>query len=117
MLYPIKLYFKHWPNLIMLSLSLILNLANWFWLLWKIKPQADPIFLHYNILFGVDYVGEWWRVLFLPLAGLLIFLINGLIAWIMFSKDKFAAELLNFVSLVCEIFLLVAGALLVFLNV
>jgi len=117
MLYPIKLYFKHLPHLIILPLALILNLANWVWLLIKIRPQADPIFLHYNILFGVDYVGEWWRVLLLPLAGLLIFLVNGIIAWMIFSKDKFAAELLNFTSLLCQIFLLIAGALLVFLNV
>jgi hypothetical protein len=117
MFYPIKLYFKHLPHLIILPLSLALNLVNWVWLLWKIRPQVDPIFLHYNILFGVDYVGEWWRILFLPLAGLLIFLINGTIAWIIFSKNKFAAELLNFAALLCQIFLLVAGALLVFLNV
>lgn len=116
-MYSIKLYFKHWPNLIMLPLAFLLNLATWFWLLLQIKPQTDPIFLHYNILFGVDYIGEWWKVLYLPIAGLFIFLVNGILGWVLFSKDKFATQLLNFMSVLCQVFILIAAALLVFLNV
>jgi len=117
MLYPLKLYFRHLPNLIILSLSLATNIAIWVWLLWQIRPHDEQIFLHYNILFGVDYVGEWWRILFLPISGLAILLVNGAIGWSLFGKDKFYAQLLNAVSLFCQIFLLVAAALLVFLNV
>ncbi len=116
-MYPVKLYIKHLPNLIMLPLGLLLNLTSWVWLLWQIKPQADPIFLHYNILFGVDYIGEWWKVLYLPIAGLFIYLINTILSWILFDRDKFAAQLLNFVSIFCQVFVLIAAALLVFLNV
>ena len=116
-MYPIKLYFKHLPNLIMLPVGLLFNLASWVWLLWQINPQPEPIFLHYNILFGVDYIGEWWKVLYLPIVGLFIFLVNGILAWILFSRDKFASQVLNFVSVLCQIFILIASALLVFLNV
>ena len=116
-MYPIKLYFKHLSNQILLPVSLLLNIATWVWLLWQIKPQTEPIFLHYNILFGVDYIGEWWKVLYLPIAGLFIIFINGILGWVMFGKDKFSAELLNFVSVVCQVFILIAAALLVFLNV
>ena len=116
-MYPIKLYIKHLPNLIMLPLGLLLNLASWVWLLSQIKPQTDPIFLHYNILFGVDYIGDWWKVLYLPIAGLFIYLINTILSWVLFGKDKFAAQLLNFVSIFCQVFVLIAAALLVFLNV
>lgn len=117
MFYPLKLYFRHLPNLIILSLALLVNAAIWVWLLSQIGPQSEQIFLHYNILFGVDYVGEWWRVLFLPISGLVIMLANGVIGWALFGKDKFYAHLLNAVSLFCQIFLFVAAALLVFLNV
>lgn len=116
-LYPIKLYFKHLPNFIILLISLVLNLANWFWLLWRIRPQTEQIFLHYNILFGVDYIGEWWRVLFLPISGLIILLINAVIGWYYFNQNKFVAYLLNFTGLLCQIFLLIASAILIFLNV
>jgi hypothetical protein len=116
-MYPIKLYFKHLPNLILLFLGFLLNLASWIWLLWQIKPQTDPIFLHYNILFGVDSIGEWWKVFYLPVVGLFIYIVNAILGWILFGRDKFTSQLLNFVSVLCQVFILIAAALLVFLNV
>ncbi len=116
-MYPIKLYIKNLPNLIMIPLALILNIANWSWLLWEIRPREESVFLHYNILFGVDLVGEWWKVLYLPMVGLLIILINVILGWILFGKDKFFAHTLNFISIFCQIFLLIASSLLIFLNV
>jgi hypothetical protein len=115
--YPIKLYIKNLPNLIMLGSSLILNIAVWFWLFWQIRPQEEQIFLHYNILFGVDLVGSWWRIVFVPLSGLLIIIVNAILGWVLFRKDKFASQLLNATSVVCQIFLLIVASLLVFLNV
>lgn len=114
--YPLKLYFKYWPNLIMLLLSLAVNLFVWFWLVFRIRPQSELIFLHYNILFGVDYIGEWWRVYFMPLTGLLIFILNFVVGWALFHKDKFVSIILNAVNLMCQVLILVASALLIFLN-
>jgi hypothetical protein len=116
-LYPIKLYFKNLPILFFGVVSLFVNVFIWIWLLWQIGPSPDPIFLHYNILFGVDYIGEWWRVLFLPIFGLLILLVNFLLGWLLFGRDKLLAYLLNAGALFCQLFLLVAACLLVFLNV
>lgn len=116
-IYPIKLYFKNLPNLIMLSLSLAVNILSWLWLVFQIKPQQEDIFLHYNVLFGVDYLGSWWKVFYLPIFGLLIFWTNMIIGWALFGKDKFIAQILNAVSLFCQIFIFISAALLVFLNV
>ncbi len=115
--YPIKLYIKHLPNLVVLILAFLTNIASWVWLLLQIKPQEGLIFLHYNILFGVDLVGVWWKVLYLPIGGLLILLINTTLGWWLFGKDKFFTYLLNVVSLFCQVFVLIAVSLLVFLNV
>ena len=114
--YPIKLYLKNRFNFIALVLSVSLNLANWLWLITQIRPQAELIFLHYNILFGVDYVGEWWKVYYVPLTGLIIILINFIVGWFLFNKDKFVAILLNIASILSQAFLFIAAALLVFLN-
>lgn len=116
-LYPIKLYIKHRPNLITIGISLALQLAIWIWLLWNIRSQEENIFLHYNVLFGVDYIGEWWRVYAVPVTGFVIFVANFMVGWVFFRKDKFVSELLNTASAICQIFLLIAAALLVFLNV
>ena len=116
-IYPIKLYFKTLPNLIMILASLLVNILSWLWLVFQIHPQPEPIFLHYNVLFGVDYLGSWWKVFYLPLFGLLILLTNFIIGWSLFGKDKFIAQILNAVSVFCQIFIFIASALLVFLNV
>ena len=115
--YPIKLYLKSWPNLITLTLSLLINIFVWIWLLWNIKPQTEMIFLHYNILFGVDYVGVWWKVIYLAIGGLAVLIINSTLGWWLFDRDKFFSHVLNAVALFYQIFLLIAAWLLIFLNV
>lgn len=116
-MYSIKLYLRNSSNIILIGLSLLANIFVWLWLLWQIKPQAEPIFLHYNILFGVDYIDMWWKVFYLPALGLLILLANAFLGWWLFNRDKFMAQMLNAGALLCQIFLVIAVALLVFLNV
>lgn len=116
-LYPIKLYLKKRPNLIMLSLGLLLNIALWLWLRIHIGSDTQQVFLHYNILFGVDLIGPWFKIFYLPMTGLAIFLFNGILAWLLFPRDRFASYVLNVISVLCQILLFVAGWLLVYLNV
>lgn len=116
-LYPIKLYLKHIPNLIMLATSVMFNCMIWVWLAWNIRPQEGSVFLHYTVLFGVDLTGPWYRVFSVPMIGIGILLINGALGWVLFSRDKFVSHILNATTLLCHIFLLVAASLLVFLNV
>jgi hypothetical protein len=116
-LYPIKLYIKQPVIAIMMGLTLAINIFMWLWLFLRIGPQTGPIFLHYNILFGVDMIGEWWRILYIPITALSIFIVNFILGWVFFNKDKFVAYILNFIALLCQVFLLVATFLLVFLNV
>ena len=115
-IYPIKLYLKHRPTLVLLVLSGALNLATWLALVLQLQPQDDPIFLHYTILFGVDFLGPWSHAFVVPAFGLAILTVNGLLGWLIFHKEKFGALLLNSVSMLCQIFLLVGAQLLVFLN-
>lgn len=116
-LYPFISYVKNRANAATLAISLLLNIASWAWLLMNIGPELDPVFLHYNVLFGIDLIGKWYQVLYVPLTGLVIFIANGIAAWFLFSKDSFASHMLNTVSLICQILLFVAGLLLVFINV
>lgn len=116
-LYPLRLYRRKYKVIIPFGLSFALNLAIWGWLFWNIRPQDQHIFLHYNILFGVDFLGEWWRVYALPAAGLLILLVNAILGWLLYAKDSFVATLLNVTAVLVQIVLLIAAWLLVFLNV
>jgi hypothetical protein len=115
--YPLRLYLRHLPNTIMIGLSLLLNIMIWGWLLWYIRPQSDLIFLHYNVLFGVDLIGPWYQVLTIPIIGLCILLVNSALGWFFFGKDKFISYVLNAVGVISHVFLVVVAMLLVFLNV
>ena len=95
----------------------MLNLVTWAWLLWQIRPQSEALFLHYNILFGVDSIGDWFEILYLPLSGAFILSSNAAAGWLLFSRDKYLAHFLNATAVICQVCLLMAALLLVALNV
>lgn len=116
-IYPLKLYLRKRENLFLLLAGLLLNIGSWIWLSLNIQPHLGQVFLHYNVLFGVDLVGPWYAVFALPLAGFFIILLNAALGWMLFKQDPFAAYLLNAVSIFVNILLLISTALLVFLNI
>ena len=116
-LYPLKLYFSKLSISIVAGLALAINLFSWFWLSIQIPSTGEQLFLHYSVLYGVDYIGDGWKIFYVPLLGMIILVINVLLGWIFYNKDKFMAQLLNFAALVCQIFILITVFLLVFLNV
>lgn len=115
--YPVKLYIRHLPNLVMLPVSLGMNLLIWLWLFWNIRPQEDPIFLHYSVLSGVDLTGPWYHIFALPTVGLVIIVLNAALGWFFFESDKYMNHALQAASVCVHGFLLIAAWLLVFLNV
>lgn len=97
--------------------ALLLNFVTWGRILFELEPQEEAFFLHYNILFGVDFIGEWWRVLYLPAGGLIIFLVNAFLGWVAFREERFAAYLLLAASVLCNAGIYIAATLLILLNV
>ena len=117
MFYSPKLYLRDfWISLPLLGVVLI-QLFIWGYLISAIKPAMGQIFLHYNIIFGVDLVGDWWRIYYLPLAGVLVILLNYFFSWMLYSVDKFLARLLSSWALFFHLFLLIGAILLVRLNI
>ena len=116
-MYPLRLYCKRPANLVSISASLAINLFTWGWLLFYIRQQEEPLFLHYTVLFGVDYTGEWYQVFFVPLTGFIILIVNMILGWFLFERDVFAGYVMNAMSVFLQIVLLVTSLFLVFLNI
>lgn len=116
-LYPFKLFIKKLSTAIPLGTALLLHLGVWGWLAFYIRPQEEPIFLHYNVLFGVDLTGEWYYVFSLPLVGAFVIIVNSVLAWFLYTKDSFASYVLLTTTVIVHVFLVIVAALLVFLNV
>jgi len=90
-------------------------LTSWF-IFGKINWQAERLALHYNIIFGVDRLGEakdlWY--FFFGAIGVLIF--NYLLSLFLYTKDKVLARTLVFLGGIWQILMFVAVYLIAALN-
>ena len=116
MFYSFKLYLRNWKHFIPLALVLAIQLFIWVYLAINIKPGIERVFLHYNIIFGVDLLGSWWKIYLFPLAGILVAFINYGLSFFLYKIDKFLSALLSFWALFFHFFLLAVIILLVRLN-
>ena len=103
--YSPKLYSRDLWVSTPLSGVILIQIFLWWYLIVNIRSDAGQIFLHYNIIFGVDLIGDWWRIYFLPLAGVLVIFLNYFFSLMLYSVDKFLARLMSFWVLFFHLFL------------
>lgn len=97
--------------------SLLLNLANWAAVAFFIRPVDFLIVLHYNVYFGVDLIGSWWQMYFMPLVGLLILLVNADLGYLFYQrKQRIAAHLLMLAAFIAQAGISIAVASLLLMN-
>ena len=116
MIFRAKVFIKNWWVNISLFLAFILNIFGWWEVLFRLKHDSGNFFLHYNTIFGVDLVGSWWKLLYLPAVGLLIILANFGLGMFFYSKDKFLAITLAVLTALVEIFITIGTVMAVNLN-
>lgn len=110
-------YFQSALNIWLIILNLVINAANWTILLIFVKPVDFSVILHYNVYFGVDVIGDWRKIFFLPALGLFLFFLNLFLAWSFYKQEeKVAAYLLMLVSLLVQVSLIIASATLTSIN-
>lgn len=97
--------------------SFILNAVNWGLIAFFIRPVDFPIILHYNVYFGVDVIGDWWQIYYLPIIGLVILAANTLLGYLFYQqKERIVAHLLMLATFIVQIAILVAVACLLMIN-
>ena len=72
--------------------------------------------LHYNIHFGVDMFGVWWRVFTPSIVGFVIIAINTILALVYWPKDKMLSYSVLSTSVVLHVFLILATIFMTLLN-
>jgi len=103
----------HWA----LIASLLLNILNWIALAYFIRPVDFPITLHYNVYFGVDIIGAWWQVYFLPAIGLLLLLVNTALGYFFYQqKDRIIGHVLLLATCIAEVAVSIAVAGIIMIN-
>lgn len=97
--------------------SLAVNFINWGALAFFIRPVDFPLILHYNVFFGVDIIGAWWQVFFLPGMGLFILAVNTFLAFLLFArKERIAAYIFLLASFFVQAGLAISSASLILIN-
>lgn len=97
-------------------LSLFLNISTWILLYFSVQPRPDPIFLHYNIYYGIDLIGSWYEIYFIPGSGLIFLLANYILSVIMYPTKKLLAYLLVGFNLPLHLLLGLAAILIILIN-
>lgn len=92
-------------------LSLGLNVASWVIALWAALPyygKDEFMALHKTIYFGVDWIGPWYEMLFLPALGLFFIIINFFISQYLWKKDENLSHLINWSTIFIGFFIFLA---------
>jgi hypothetical protein len=98
-------------------MNLAVNLIDWIILRIFIKPVDFPIILHYNVYFGVDALGDWKQIFILPFLGLILFLINLVLASHFYrQKERIASHLLLLATLMVQLSLIIASFSIIVIN-
>ncbi|MFA5127922.1 MAG: hypothetical protein WC457_02895 [Patescibacteria group bacterium] len=116
MFYLLKVFFKDPWVFVPLAISALAQVFMWPYIFFNLGTQGGTLFLHYNIIFGVDYVGEWWRILIMPVVGLAFVIINFIAGIYTFNSDKLLSRILTVFTAVLELFLALAVYLIVDIN-
>ncbi len=102
--------------------SILFNITTWLALYWKIYPFSylidyGQISLHYNVYFGIDKIGFWYQVFFIPLLGLFIIIFNNILAYIFYLQDKLISYLILLSQFFLQVVLLLAAIFVILLNI
>ena len=111
-----KPYWKDKQIMGILFLSALLNIFIWIFLLQNQKENTHPVILHYNLFFGVDYLGDYKNIYLIPLSGLIIIIVNSILGHLLYLKEKLASYFLVFIIFIIQVFLLIDSYLIIKIN-
>ena len=113
-----KLRFLFRDQLIKYSVltALLFVIAQIFVLVFGIKPQAEPVFLHYTTYLGVDFIGAWYLAYLIPIMGAVFIGVNLGVVYVFLHKDKLLWYILTVSSALLNLLLLIHAVLLVIIN-
>lgn len=107
--------FSKFTNL-MWFLAVIVFILSLIVIIIKVLGSSEVSALRYNVIIGVSEIGSRWELLKLPLAGLLISLVNFFLAKYNKSNQQILSLLASVVTLALNVILLLASVLLFQVN-
>ena len=111
-----QLFVRNKLNLILVLSSLGLNLLLWGFFLVMVKPVWGLVPLHYSIYTGVDLLGPWYELFYIPSFGLAAFILNFILAYCLIDKYPFLGVFILGGTVVSEILLWIPAIYIIHFN-
>jgi hypothetical protein len=96
--------------------AVIINIVLWALIVFNFWNVSDFIVLQYNIYFGISSFGYWAQLLFMPLLGLVIIIVDIFASMFLHLNYRHLSYFVCVSALVVNLILVVAGMLLVYSN-
>lgn len=81
-----------------------------------VTSDTQYITLHYRVLFGTDFVAQWFSIFFIPFVGLLVGCVNYTLARTLYNIEHRLAYALEWAALAVQGILIFALYLLLQIN-
>jgi len=88
-------------------------------LMWKLPGIAethDVVTIHYNVFFGVDWVGPWYWGYGAPVFGFCVLFVNSILAVVLHPTEWFVSRLLLAMAWVVNMLLVLAALFFILAN-
>ena len=109
-------YFRNHFVKLNFLIILLLNIFLWLFLAYNSRDFAGQIPLHYNIYFGIDSFGPWYKIFWLPIFGLAIFLFNFVFGALIYEFEKILSYLLIGTASLAGFLLILAAVFIILVN-
>src|SRR3989344_6941481 len=74
-------------------LNIGLYLVIWFVVLVMAQPVSRPLVLHYNIYFGIDFLGPWPWLLVFPVISSVLVVVDFVLGFWLYVRERFLSLL------------------------
>lgn len=112
-------FFAYVPNRVYLGLVLFFQAFSWLFSYYIFKNLTGSLLvLHYNVDFGINWIGDPYKIFYFPAVSLLIFL-SSLIMILVFGPSKnfrFQSDLLMLSALLSNLGMISALLLVYLIN-
>ncbi|OGI26010.1 MAG: hypothetical protein A3J76_05230 [Candidatus Moranbacteria bacterium RBG_13_45_13] len=117
----LKRFFWHgyWTDPVIffsLVLAVLANGGIWIALFRTVVPTDLPIILHYNIYFGIDAIGNWKSVFFMPTLAVILLAANIVLSRFFYYKERLVSYLFAGTALALQLLMAVGVISVIIIN-
>ena len=101
---------------VVFGLSLLVLIFNFVFSILYVGDVKTPLIIHFDSFNGIDFLGGRADVFGILTAGIVIVILNILLADFLYNRDRFLSFIFAFASLALSILILIAVSVIISVN-